>query len=68
MANRRPEHGLTEADGAAAIAMLQHKLREPEQQNDDVMAIDASRREPGLTIFLPCVPNCRVSWRSSSHE
>lgn len=31
-------------------------------------AIDASRRATGLTISLPCVPNCRTSWRSSSHE
>jgi hypothetical protein len=32
------------------------------------MTVDAYRRETGLTTSLPCVPNCRASWRSSSHE
>ena len=32
------------------------------------MALDAYRRETGLTTSLPCVPNCPAYWRSSSHE
>jgi len=32
------------------------------------MTVDAYRRETGLTTSLPCAPNCRASWRSSSHE
>ena len=75
MASRRPKHGLTEATGRVAIAVPQ---REPDQRNDDAhvemtqalpgATIDAYGRETGLTTSLPCVPNCRASWRSSSHE
>jgi hypothetical protein len=34
MASRRPEHGLTEADGRPAIAVLQREQHEPDQRND----------------------------------
>ena len=32
------------------------------------MTVDAYRRAARLTTSLPCAPNCRASWRSSSHE